>query len=105
MQKMYKVEILPLARKDMLETVAYVNQTLLNPAAALRLAEKMMGCIERLCESPHRYPIFYPIKPLKHDYRRMPVDNYLVFYWVEEQEKVVTIARVVYAKREYEKLL
>lgn len=102
---MYKVEILPLARKDMLEMVTYINQTLSNPVAALRLAEKMIECIESLCKSPHRYPIFYPIKPLKHDYRRMAVDNYLVFYWVEEQEKVVTVARVIYAKRAYEKLL
>lgn len=102
---MYSVEILPLAREDMLETATYISQTLSNPAAALRLAEKMTACIESLCESPHRYPIFYPIKPLKHEYRKMPVEHYLVFYWVEEQERVVTVARVIYAKREYEKLL
>ena len=46
-----------------------------------------------------------PIRPLKHEYRKLRVRNYLVFYWVDEERKLVTVARMIYARRNYEGLL
>lgn len=46
-----------------------------------------------------------PLRPLKHEYRKPLVENYMMLYWVSETEKRVTIARVVYARRNYAKLL
>ena len=83
---MYKLEYLPVARKDMLEIVRYISRELQNPDAADRLAVEL-------------------IRPLKHEYRKILVQNYLMFYWVDEEKKLVTVARVVYAKRDYGRLL
>ena len=33
------------------------------------------------------------------------LQNFLMFYWVDEEKKLVTVARVVYAKRDVAKLL
>jgi plasmid stabilization system protein ParE len=33
------------------------------------------------------------------------VKNYFVFYWVDENEKTVTIARVIYARRNISTIL
>ena len=83
---MYKLEYLPVARKDMLEIVRYISGELQNPDAADRLAVELVDA-------------------LKHEYRKILVQNYLMFYWVDEEKKLVTVARVVYAKRDYGRLL
>ena len=35
----------------------------------------------------------------------MRIGSGIMFYWVDEGKKLVTVARVVYAKRELERLL
>lgn len=102
---MYKVEFLPAAQNDMLEIVQYISRTLCNAQAAERLAEKMVSEAETLSRFPYANPIYYPIRTLKREFRKLPVDNYIIFYWVDENTKSVTVARVIYAKRDLEKQL
>ena len=40
-----------------------------------------------------------------HEYRKTVVENYLMFYWVDEPGKTVTVARVIYGKRDYGKMI
>lgn len=101
---MYKLEYLPAARQDMVEIVRYVSQELGNPIAAERLAEELIEAGEDLPRFPYAYPVYVPIRPLKHEYRKLLVRNYIMFYWVDEREKLVTIARVIYAGRSREQL-
>ena len=102
---MYKLEYLPIAQKDMLEIVRYISQELKNPDAAERLAVEWIEAAERVLIFPYAHPVYQPIRPLKQEYRKISVQNYLMFYWVDEEKKVVTVARVVYAKRNYGRLL
>lgn len=102
---MYKLEYLPSARQDMIEIVRYISRELGNPQAAEQLAVRLIEAGECIPAFPYANPAYYPIRPLKHEYRKLLVDNYLMFYWVDEETKTVTIARVLYAKREYDKLL
>ena len=101
---MYKLEYLPVARKDMLEIVRYISRELQNPGAADHLAE-LVDAAESVLSFPYAPPAYQPIRPLKHEYRKILVQNYLMFYWVDEEKKLVTVARVVYAKRDYGRLL
>ena len=80
---MYNLEYLPVALQDMVAIVRYISRELGNPAAAP----------------------YTPIRPLKHEYRKVLVQNYFIFYWVDEEKKLITIARVVYAKSDYDPLL
>ena len=102
---MYKLEYLPAARKDMLEIVRYISRKLHNPAAAERLAAELVHTAESLLPFPYAAPSYRPIRPLEHEYRKIPVRNFLIFYWIDEEKKLVTVARVVYAKRDYGQLL
>ena len=79
---MYSLEYLPIARRDLVEAVSYISHDLGSPEAALRLAEE----VER-------------------EYRKLLVENFFLFYWVDEQRRLVTVARVIYARRDYGKLL
>lgn len=102
---MYSLEYLPIARQDMVETVQYISKTLRNTTAAGKLAEELIEAGESLAQFPYANPAYSPIRPLKHEYRKILVGNYLMFYWVEEAKKLVTVARVIYAKRDYSRLL
>lgn len=102
---MYTIEYLPIARRDMVDIAKYIGVKLANPDAADRLAEEIVETAEKLTDMPYRCPLHIPIKPLKHEYRKLIVRNYIMFYWINEDEKLVTIARVVYSVRDYEKLL
>ena len=102
---MYKVEYLPIARQDMLDAVRYISTDLKNPAAATHLAEALLKAGNSLSELPYRNPVYMPIKSLGHEYRRCIVQNFLMFYWVDEQKKCITVARVIYSARNYLDLL
>ena len=102
---MYSVEYLPLAAQDMVEIVTYIARELNNPSAAECIAERLVEAGENLRDFPYAQPAYTPLRPLKHEYRKLLIENYMMLYWVTETEKRVTIARVVYARRNYAKLL
>ena len=89
----------------MVDIAKYIGIKLANPDAADRLAEEMTEAAEGLINKPYKCPMYTPVKPLKHEYRKLIVHNYIMFYWVDEDNKLVTIARVVYSGRDYEKLI
>lgn len=97
---MYDLEYLPMAHRDMAEIARYISHDLMNPNAAERLAEEMVEAIEDAGIFPYAAPPHIPIRPLKHEYRKLIVKNHLVFCWVDEQAKKLTVARAVYAKRD-----
>lgn len=102
---MYRLEYLPLASQDMVDIVRYVSQELRNPQAAERLATDLVDAGESISSFPYVNSAYIPIRPLKHEYRKLLVKSYIMFYWVDETEKLVTIARVVYGKRNFKQLL
>ena len=89
----------------MLEIVRYISGELQNPDAADRLAVELVDAAESVLTFPYTTSACQTIRPLKHEYRKILVQNYLMFYWVDEEKKLVTVARVVYAKRDYGRLL
>ena len=95
----YRVELLQSALTDIAEAVRYITDELLNPQAAQLLAERFFSEAEKLSEFPYAHPVYLPVRSLKYEYRKVPIENYLLFYRVDERAKLVTVARVVYAKR------
>jgi plasmid stabilization system protein ParE len=102
---MYKLEYLPIARQDMIDIAQYISRELLNPLAAEKLAKEMIESADKLRDFPYANRVYNPIRPLEYEYRRLIVENYLMFYYIDEESKTITIARVIYAGRDYERLL
>ena len=102
---MYELEYLPVAMQDMTEIARYISQDLCNPAAAEKLADEMIEAAESLTVFPYVNAIHNTVKPLKQEYRKLIVRNYVMFYWIDENEKKVVVARVIYFRRDYERLL
>jgi len=89
----------------MIEIVRYISDELRNPTAADRLAVELVNAAESVLTFPYALPVYQPIRSLKHEYRKILVQNFLMFYWVDEEKKLVTVARVIYAKRDISRLL
>lgn len=102
---MYRIQFLETALDDLKEIVTYISHTLQNPVAAENFTKDLLSQIDTLSEFPYLCPSYRPIKPLKQEYRRLHVKNYFVFYWVNEQQKEITIARVIYSRRNIQDLL
>ncbi len=102
---MYSLSFLPVASRDMSDVVNYIAETRLAPNAAIDLLDAMDESISLLQDFPCSRRVYHPVKPLEREYRVLNVKNYAVFYSVYEQEKLVEICRVVYAKRNLDKQL
>lgn len=102
---MYTLEYLPAAKKDIADISYYISHILLNPDAALRLVEKIVSSAEKLIDFPYANPVFTPVRPLKHEVRKLPVQNYIIFYWIDEETKIITVARILYNRRDFNAIL
>ncbi|MBQ5397968.1 MAG: type II toxin-antitoxin system RelE/ParE family toxin [Ruminococcus sp.] len=96
---MYKVVFLPVAKQDLREIALYISNELCNPTAAVNLVDEIVEATENLSTFPYSHQVYYPIRSLKKEYRKFPIKNYMIFYTVDEQQKNVTVSRIIYAKR------
>ena len=95
----YSVSISSQADKDIRAIYEYIALTLMSPENANAQLSRLEDRINKLDNLPKRYPKY------KNDIRFMPVDNYLVFYSVEDKSKSVSVLRVMYGKRNIENTL
>jgi plasmid stabilization system protein ParE len=102
---MHKLKYLQLAKQDIHAIVLYISDTLNAPKAALDLMNALDEAISRLEQFPYAYRIYQAVNQLEHEYRLMPVNNYAVFYIVNEVKHVVEIHRVIYAMMDLEKII
>ncbi|MCL2360525.1 MAG: type II toxin-antitoxin system RelE/ParE family toxin [Defluviitaleaceae bacterium] len=102
---MYEIEYLPIAKQDMVDIAIYISQELCNPEAAEVLALEMIEAGARLAAFPYINLIHFTARPLKREYRKQMIKNYIMFYWIDEYAKKAVIARVIYARRDYGRLL
>jgi plasmid stabilization system protein ParE len=96
---MYRVEYLPPAITDILETEAYLNEY--SQATADRFTEVIVQKTVALAEHPRMYPIYEDDSY----FRRMVVDNYSLFYSVDEKRQLVVVHRVLHAKRDINRIM
>ena len=104
----YKIEILSTADQDIIEIARYISEELKTPTAAETLIDKIYDIADSLSGFPYSHVLYYPIdktRTLKHEYRKIPIDNYLLFYYVDEKSKSIIVSRVIYAKRNLTKQL
>ena len=85
----YKIKYLPLAVQDLNDVARYLSG--FYPKTASRVLKEMRDKITKLGDTPKMCEI-YPTDPVCH---KMVVDQYLVFYQVNEEARIVEIHRVL----------
>ena len=101
----YKVSIAHEAEVDLQGIYAYITFNLLSPKNAQEQISGLEQAILSLGEFParHRLVSFEPWK--SRGLRVMLCDNFLIFYFVFEEKHEVTVSRVLYGKRDIEKVI
>lgn len=85
----YKIKYLTLAVQDLNDTARYLSG--FYPKTASRVLKEMREKSARPGDNPKMCEI-YPLDPA---YRKMVVDQYLVFYRVNEDAEIIEIHRVL----------
>lgn len=101
----YRIEITEPARQDLMELYLYIAEILKEPASAQRIYFSIRDAVLSLDEMPERYAVIDEPWLADLGIRKMPVENYLVFYQAEQENALVTVLRVLYNRREWRFIL
>jgi len=96
----YNVRISPAAQNDFLDLIEHLES--LSPGAAVEYFELFMEKVGVLAKTPESCPLARDTQLRLRGYRMLPIDNYIVFYVVNG--KNVELRRILYARRQYERL-
>lgn len=88
------------ALEDLKGIYEYISLVLLSPDTAKHFIEKIKKAVRSLEYMPEKYKI-YDQEPWKSkELRCFPVNNYLVFYWINKEQHLVNIIRIFYGERD-----
>lgn len=101
----YEVHLTPEAKSDLQSIFEYIAFELQSVENAVGQLERLERRITSLDQMPEQFRV-YEKEPWKsRNLRRMPVDNYLVFYVLDHNSRIVTVIRVMYGGRDVDRHL
>ena len=77
----------------------YIAKELCVPEATMALVDEIDRAVQNLMEMPYRHTIYPLLYALKNEVRFFPIQNYNIFYVVDETRKTVEIRRILYQRR------
>ena len=101
----YDVKITEHARLDMKMIYEYIADTLMESVTAEKQYTRIETAVFSLNQMPERFRRYEKEPWRSRNLRVMPVDNYIVFYTVDNEKRVVSVARIMYGRRDTEKEL
>ena len=101
----YEIGITRQARFDMKGIHEYIADTLMEPVIASAQYTRIETAVYSLEQMPERFRQYEKEPWRSRNLRAMPVDNYIVFYTVDNEKRVVTVIRIMYGRRDTEKEL
>lgn len=96
----YEVKLTPQAIGQIEETVQYISKILHTPETARKWADALQCEIGKLDFMPSRYPLTEEEPQHTKGIRKMSVKNFLVYYLVDENKKIVWVTAVIYGRRD-----
>lgn len=101
----YDIKITGPAEKDLKKIGEYIANELLEYNRAMKVIDKIARAIFSLEEMPLRNAIVADDKLASQGIRKFIIDNYIVFYIVDQDNKRVTIIRILYKRRDWINIL
>ena len=102
---MYKIQFTEPAEEDLLSLVRYISEVLKSPTAAKNLLLEIEQQITLLELMPFSCSLVLDDYLASKGIRSLLVKNYQVFYTINECENIISIIRVLYARRDWAHLL
>ena len=96
----YEVRVTRQALEQMKEIVHYISNDLIAPDAAGNLLDKMKAEITKLSSFPKKQSLIDE-EPWRTDgVRKLVVNNFLIYYWVDDENNRVQVTAVIYSRRD-----
>lgn len=95
----YKLIVAPSFENDLDETLNYISNVLGSPLSAQNLMLKAEKVISNINDNPFLYPKCRNESLAQKEYHYAIVNNYLLFYSVDENIKQINILRFLYGSR------
>lgn len=98
---MYTYRLTQSAIRDLQEISDYISQQLFAPESARKLLDALEHAIRSGCRFPLSLPaVGDPLLRIK-GYRKIIVNNYIVFVIPDEENQVLNVMRVLYRAQDY----
>lgn len=105
MSSSYSVIYSPKAMEDIKEIYSYIAFTLLVPSTAENQVNRIRKAIRSLDFMPSQNPLV-DWEPWKSTgMHKVPIDNFVIFYTIDDNIFVVTIIRIVYSGRDISNII
>ena len=91
MDMKYKLEYISTFYVDILQVTLYLEEY---PKKAKRILSKIDKALKSLLKTPEMYPIYenFPV------FRKITIEDYLVFYTVNKNDKLIEVHRLIYGR-------
>ena len=96
----YSVKLTPHAIVRIQETIAYISKVLLVPETARAWSDYLQQEIVGLSTMPARFSAVDEDPWRSRGYRKMLVKNFIVYYYIDDENKTVWVTAVVYGRRD-----
>lgn len=98
---MFTVNYTTPAAEDLISILEYISSILKSPSAAENLLNEIEEQTKILEENPFIFPLAKDEYINKLGIRHIAVKNYFLFYTIEEEKEIVSIIRIMYARRDW----
>lgn len=105
MDQTYQVKLTEQAQEQLFEIVRYITYQLQEPEIARKLATKLEDAMNSLERLPKRIALTEEEPWRSEGVHKMPVKNFLVYFWVDDAQMKVQIVAVIYGRRDQVKQL
>lgn len=99
MEHSYEVKITRQAMDQMKEISFYISKSLLVPEIANQLLDKIKAAIISLSSFPKKHALVEEEPWRSAGIRRLVVNNFLIYFWIDEEKFKVQVTAVIYNKR------
>lgn len=101
----YNVELSIQAKEDYKGIIRYIKYKLLEPNIAERYAELIKNEINTLKYNSQKFAIIDYDMIKKYKFRKLIIKNYIAFYRINEDEKIVNVERILYGATDWKNKL
>lgn len=101
----YNLVIAEAAEADLDGIADYISYELKEPNTALKQLARIQEAMATLEELPERHSLVQDKYLAAKGIRKLPIDNYVIFYTVNKSANTVNIVRVLHGRRDWESIL
>lgn len=101
----YSIEISEPAENDLRDIILYISSQLSSPMTAMNMMATIEETLLGLSEMPQKCSAVRDGRLASIGYRKLLIKNYVAFFTIDEQSKVVNVERILYPRRDWLRIL